>query len=269
MELPGFTVCSECTEKNIDCCPKINKRYCDPAIAGQPPFVLVSFVPAGYNVELVGKLDKLSHSCKANREVSNELHLLSQRIANQKLFAVCKVRAVAFSETEAKELARDIIKTVDSLHKVYTVRLGHPFPIHNDKLSLSADVDKVTLQDDTEECLSQAQKRIQLQHSKEVREVEQRTEEFKADLETDPIVEPGSLEEYMHLRYKCAMFKVTTEQVEEQLNLLKGKLDATVAKIKEYGDTEHKDTYMKAFEEKLGKSFNMEDKLIRYLGENI
>ncbi|QCQ67855.1 hypothetical protein ECIV_ORF100 [European chub iridovirus] len=269
--LPGFEVCNKCVDStcvdNRSCQQRVNKRYVDPAIIGQPQYALVSFVPAGYNVEVVNKLNKYSHMCKGNHEASNEMHMLAERVARQKLFAVCKVRAVAFSECEAKELARNIVKNVDSLHTVYTVRIGHPFPVHSGIKGMAEDTDHVTLQKDMEESLSEAQKRSREAQKQEIREVEQRAEMFKAEDQQTADAEPGSMDEYIRARYKYAMQRIALKQLEKEMEVIRGKCNKTREFIvTELRDSPHKDTYMNVLKEKMG---HMEDDMTRYLSEDL
>lgn len=269
--LPGFEVCERCVDAScVDmmCCQqRVNRRYVDPAITGQPLYALVSFVPAGYNVEVVNKLNKYSHMVKGNHEASNEMHLLAERVAHQKLFAVCKVRAVAHSECEAKELARDIVKNVDSLHTVYTVRIGHPFPVHSGVKGMSEDTDRVTLQKDMDESLSEAQKRSREAQKQEIREVEERAEMFKADDQQTADAEPGSMDEYIRARYKYAMQHIALNQLEKEMEVIRDRCDKTRKFIvTELHDSPHKDTYMNILKEKMG---HMEDDMTRYLSEDL
>ncbi|WTM26248.1 hypothetical protein ISKNVORF064 [Infectious spleen and kidney necrosis virus] len=242
----------------------LGTSYVDTAMAGQPGYALVSFVAAGFNNSLSQELCDMADSGDCSG-----LRAAAQKLRDQTLFAVCKIRGVADSAESAANIARHIVRNVDSSLPVYTVRIGHPFPVTT-KTGVAAERDAVNIQAEMDDTMEGAHRRAAEKQEQERQDVMRREAEFKAQASAGggPEDTPGTMEHYMCLRYKYASLRKAEDDLLARAADVAKKHMAVRAQIQELGDTPHRDNYMQVFKERLGPAVDT-DPLFAYLGLNI
>lgn len=220
-------------ELNISLFPRIERGYCDPSILNQT-IGLFSFIPA-------------------NGATPNK----------NGVFGYGKIRGVYNSIFEANTKATEIIKKFDSIHKIFHVNVGHPFPITN--LSIfSKDINEIDINED----LKINEENRKVEDEKEIENIKERQKKLLDSQNT----KPDDLELYIVQQVKLANLKWMFNRYEKELKDTQNKIIDVEENIKKLDNefpnylNEYKDKYFKACKEVGLDTTNMgDDNFIKYL----
>jgi hypothetical protein len=166
--------------------PHVERSVQDPVISGQK-YALVSF-------------------CQS---VKNPLNIV----------AFAKVRGVFETEEEATQRARYLIRKVDSVNKIHTVKVGCPFPIGEAILGKLDKVDTEEVDKDYVECEKKLRYYSECQEAKNQNDIQDRVEALKNDVKEDVARDPVDL--YILKRNKMATSAAMYDDYLERIEKLK------------------------------------------------
>lgn len=152
--------------------PKVNRKFVDTAVAGEPKFALFSYIP--------------TKNSKPDEDG---------------FYGFAKVRGCYHTIEEAQTRAETIVRDIDSTNSIFTCRVGAPFPICT--TGHAETVDEIDLRQKTEDTISQNVRARRRQDQKEMDEIKAKEEELKADVTKGPDPE----EDYITHRVKLANLK--------------------------------------------------------------
>lgn len=198
--------------------PMRENFYADTPIPGQT-FSLVSFVPAkGATPDKDG------------------------------VYGMAKVRGSYATERECDERAEQLIRNVDSYHKIFYAYVGRPFPC-TESSAFSEDINEVDIKKKISEVQSQSIKQKKKDEQKEIEEIKEREKKLLDESKRDD-VEP--IEQYTTLRTKKAQLSWTYIEHKKKLKEIESILIKTEKEIlelegenSEFADQFY-DKYMKA-----------------------
>jgi hypothetical protein len=198
--------------------PHLERAVHDPPIAGQK-YALVSFC--------------LSEANKFN------------------VVAFAKIRGVFDTVDEALAHARTLVRKVDSVNKIHTVRVGAPFPISD---SILGQVDKVDVDvDELDEKYAEAEKKLRYysdcQQVQNKQDIKDRVQALKDDVQEDMTKDP--VEQYILKRNKMATSAALYEDYVEKTRQLETIMIKTHAELKELETPEILDSYVQVYEKRL------------------
>jgi hypothetical protein len=210
--------------KGVNAFPRVNRRFADPPIAGQPKFALWSYIDKP-DTDMISFLDKIKDSLKP--EHKKQLAELNARPPLVK--GVGKIRGAYLTQREAEERAEEIVRDVDSTNSVFTCIVGVPFPLVTK--GMSEEVSEIDLQNQTEHTIAQNVRKQRQKDQKEMEDIKRREEELLRNAEKDPNADDE--ENYIaqrvklaHLRYSIAEHeKKQAECVENEKKVVKWLVD--------------------------------------------
>jgi len=190
--------------------PKIERGFCDPIMHNQK-IGLFSFIPA------------------------------KGATPNEKgVFGYAKIRGVFNSEYESTQKAKELIKKFDSMHKIYHVNVGYPFPVTTIS-DFSKKIDEIDIN-------SELQEEEEKQNQKDEEEMKNIKERQKK-LQESSKVKPDPLELYIIEKVKLANLKWTFFRYQKEMedtknNILKAK---NIIKTMEDENPKFKEEYLEKF----------------------
>lgn len=155
--------------KNVD------RVYIDPAISMQN-IALVSFIP-----------------CKGATPDA------------QGMYGFAKIRGCFNTILEADQRAEYIIRNVDSYHKIFYTKVGHPFPITTES-SYSADHNEVDIRKKVVDEFSSDIKKQKEDDSAQIKQIQEREQALKSDVSKEEV---DPYDEYITLKVKNAQLHWT------------------------------------------------------------
>ncbi len=180
--------------------PEVERRFIDPSIDKQK-YGLFTFVPA------------------------------KGATPNEKgIYGFAKLRGNFETQAEADERAEDIIRNVDSYHRIYHTLVGRPFPVTNTG-DLAQDVNAVQLQ----QAYSADVKKQREKEQKEIEEIKQREKELLDDVKK---TEEDIDDRYTTLHVKRAQLCWTYIETKKKLEQMTGLIARARREIEEI-DREH------------------------------
>lgn len=194
--------------------PVVDRVYADPKIP-QQNIVLFSFVPSkGATPDKDG------------------------------FYGFAKVRGVYDKEEEATQRADELIRNVDSYHRIFHAPVGRPFPITTLE-KFSADHHEVDLKKKTEDTMSNSVKQEREKELKDMRDIRERERKLKEDVkkEIDPI------DRYTELRVKKAQLSWTFMDIDKRKEEVKRLIFKARADLAEMDNKhpEFKDLYYEKY----------------------
>lgn len=161
----------------VPLCPKVERKYVDPPIPGQV-FCLHSFVPAnGATPDKDG------------------------------IYGMIKCRGVFNNLDEATQHGTEIIKTVDSLHKIHVSKVGYPFPMSLEE-KFSAEKKSIDIKEKTEEVINTEINEQKSKDKQVIKEIKEREQKLLDDVKT----EESPLDRYIMTRVKRAQLIWTVHE---------------------------------------------------------
>lgn len=232
----------------VDRFPKVERTYADPAIPFQK-FGLFSFVPA--------------KGAKPNEAG---------------IFGFAKLRGNYNTTIEANQRSEEIIRTLDSYHKIYHTLVGYPFPLTTSS-SYSLEVNEVDLRKQMTETISENIKQVKKSEADEISEMKAREEKLLAESEkakTGEVTEdPEDL--YTTLQVKRAQLSWTFLEHAKKMDEVRSIIIKTRRQIAEM-DKEHpgfRESYYKKYTDARKKSGldnkvrNEQDNFIKFMVEDV
>lgn len=189
--------------KSASMFPKVNRRFEDPIVPGQPKFALFSFVefPDREMDEFISLIGN-----HLPQDLRDRLRELKDRKCVVK--GVGKIRGAFNTQEEAAVRAEEIVRDVDSTNTVYTCLIGTPFPLVS--RGFSEEVVEVDLRSEVEHALATNVRNQRKREEKEMEEIKRREEELLRDSEKDPNADDQ--ENYITHRVKLAHLKYSISQ---------------------------------------------------------
>lgn len=154
---------------------KEERVYADPSINMQN-FGLISFIPA--------------KGAKPN---------------DNGIYGFAKLRGNYASELEADQQAENIIRNVDSYHKVYTTYVGRPFPLTLES-TFSSDHKEIDIRKDMVDSISSDIKSKKQEEKRQIKEVKEQKENLLKDVEKE---DEDPYDVYIALKVKNAQLSWT------------------------------------------------------------
>jgi hypothetical protein len=198
--------------------PHVERSVQDPVISGQK-FALVSF-------------------CISEKNPYN-------------VVAFAKIRGVYETEEEAANRARYLVRKVDSVNKIHTVKVGTPFPISEailgkiDKVEVDTDV----LNNDYLECEKKLRYFSECQEAKNQNDIQDRVEALKNDVKED--VARDSVDLYILKRNKMATSAAMYDDYLERIEQLKTIMIKTHGELIELESPDILKSYREVYEKRL------------------
>lgn len=147
------------------------------------------------------------------------------------IYGFAKLRGNFQTEREARERANHLIRYVDSYHRIYHTYVGRPFPLTQSS-DFTKEVDKVDLQRETTQAMSDEVKRQRDKEAKEMKEMEERERELLEDTSrTEEEVDP--LDKYTELCVKKAQLVWTYAETQKKMDQMKENIIKARQEIKE------------------------------------
>lgn len=188
-------------------------------------------------------------------------------------YGFAKIRGTYPTLEEANERAEDLIRNVDSYHKIYYTYTGRPFPCTTSS-NFSKDKTEVDIRKKGALTISQSIKRQKEADQAAIESVQKRKEELLKDTtQRDPNEEEDLEKEYTELKVKTAHLTYTYLEHQKMLDTIKplilkarervaeiNLIDASIAKT-------YKDRYMKA-RRQVGLPDD-DQSFIKYLNEDV
>jgi len=160
--------------------PKINRKFIDPIIPGNPRFALFSYIH--YDDP---NFRELLNNIKPEVSESVYKQLWDYHTNKKKgILGAAKIRGVFYTQKEADDYADELIQNVDSANSIFTCTIGVPFPLTTKGFSDS--LSEVDLQNQTEHVISQNVRNKRREDQKEMETLYQREQELMADVEKNP-----------------------------------------------------------------------------------
>lgn len=135
------------------------------------------------------------------------------------VYGFMKCRGVFHTVQEANQRAEDIIRNVDSYHRIQTSYCGKPFPVCSNSEKYAAEVEKVDMKKKSIETVSEDVREKRRQEKREMEEIKDREkkllEQSGEDFKEDPI------DTYTTLRVKKANLTWTYLKTQEKLAEIK------------------------------------------------
>jgi len=197
--------------------PKINRKFIDPPMQGEPRFALFSYVKAP---DVAADKDGF--------------------------FGVAKIRGVFYTADEADKRAEELIKSVDSVNSIFTCMVGVPFPLVCS--GHATETTEVDLQQKTEVAITENAREKRQKEQKEMDEIKERRENLMKDV--DPNIDKSE-DTYVEQRVKLAHLKFNISEHEikrKECIELKAKVLAYLIE-KSKLNPEYEETYMKRYKE--------------------
>lgn len=227
--------------------PRVERKYADPPIVNQK-FALVSFVPSPDSSP-----DK--DGC----------------------YGCMKIRGVFASIEEADEYAEHIVRNVDSYQSILTTFVGRPFPlIRCDAEKYGATLNKIDLNQKSEEVISKDVKTKRMEEHKEMAKIKEREDNLKKDVQRE-VEDIPTEETYTMLRVKRSQLIHTYVENKEKMDNLKQLIRDTDAEIRllDEKDESYKQEYLERYmEARKASGFDDDmvknsDTFMKYLGDDI
>jgi len=198
--------------------PVVERRYADPDMPSQK-FGLISFVPA-----------------KGATPNPNGI------------FGFAKLRGNFATNHEANDRAEEIVRDIDSYHKIYTTYVGRPFPLTVSS-RYSADTNEVDMRKDMTDTYRDDLKKKRDKESREMQEIKDREEKLLAESKIDENPQELAQDTYITLRVKQAQLSWTYLETEKKLAEMKEIILDTRQKIAELEaqDSTYKETYFQQY----------------------
>ena len=197
--------------------PATERTFADPSIPGQR-LCLVSFVPS-----VDAKPDK------------------------DGVYGMIKVRGSFETEEECDTRAEQLIREVDSYHKILHAFVGKPFPATTSS-KWSADTTEIDIKKKATEVISKDIKKQRQEDKKEIEEIKERERKLLEDVEKD--FDP--YERYIELRVKKAQLVWTYIETQNKMNEMKDSILNTRVEIQELDEenpefiSTYREKYMQA-----------------------
>ncbi len=179
--------------------PKVNRRFIDPPVTGEPQFALFSFIP--------------TKGAKPDEHG---------------FFGFAKIRGCYTTPDAAKDRAQDIIRDVDSTNSIFTCKVGLPIPVCSTRGDYE-EVDEVDIRKKTEQTISDNVRAKRVQDQKEMDEIRDREEALKADVSAGP----DPQEDYITNRVKLANLKFVIAEHKKKREECEELLDKCISWLKE------------------------------------
>jgi hypothetical protein len=189
--------------KNVNEFPRINRRFVDPSIPGEPKYALFSYIEHP-DVDMIKFLDEIKDGLKPkHKKQLDELNARPQLIRG-----VGKIRGAYVTQREAETRAEEIVRDIDSTNSVFTCIVGVPFPLVSN--GMSEEVSEVDLQQQTEHTIAQNVRKQRQKDQKEIEDIKRREEDLMRNAEKDPNVDDE--DNYIAQRVKLAHLRYSIEQ---------------------------------------------------------
>jgi chorismate mutase len=189
--------------KSVDVFPRINRRFVDPQVPGEPKFALFSYIDTPD--EDMNKFLKEIKSSLSDDQLE-KLEKLQNRTHIVK--GVAKIRGAYHTQQDATQRAEEIVREIDSTNSIFTCIIGAPFPLI--PVGMAEETIEVNLQDKTEQAIGQNVRNKRLKDKKEMDEINRREEELRSNAAKDPNAE--DVENYIAHRVKLAHLRYAIEQ---------------------------------------------------------
>jgi len=147
------------------------------------------------------------------------------------VYGFCKIRGNYPTVSQADERAEYLIKNVDSYHKIYTVRVGFPFPM-TESSDFSEEVNEIDIRKELSESVSNSIKGKKKDEQKIIQEIEESERALKEDVEKGP----DPIDQYTTLKVKKAQTVWTYLETRKKLDELKNIIIKTRREIAEMDD---------------------------------
>lgn len=200
---------------NVPCFPNIERGFCDPQIVNQK-IGLFSFFPA------------------------------KGATPNEKgIFGYGKIRGTFNSEFEANAKATEIIKKFDSVHKIFHIYVGHPFPVTT-LSDFSKKIDEVRIDsEEINEELNNFQKNQKEKEEEEMENIKKRQEKLQES--PNEKIEPITI--YTTEKVKLANLKWTLDKYKQNIIEIENNIFKAQDKIFEMNKKfpEFKNQYMENY----------------------
>ena len=221
--------------------PRRETRITDPEIPNQR-FALVSFVPA-----------------------------VGSKPDSKNMYGSMKVRGAYSSLEEASEKAKELIKKVDSYHKIYTVHVGKPFPITVSS-DYSGEVDEVQLDKQLAEMYSNDIKAKREKDERDMKEIQEREKNLTAEIKRET---EDPLEYYTMIQVKRANLLWTYMKTDEKMSEMRSSIVKVRKEISDFDEKEpelRKQYFNKYMEARKNSNIDEEkaqDNFMKYMCEDI
>lgn len=158
------------------------------------------------------------------------------------IYGIAKIRGTAKNISKADALAERIVKEVDSVNEIYTVKVGQDFPLTKEvrfieqthKVDLSDEVNEIKKVEERKK-MEDDKRNIKIIKEREKKLLEERETILKGTYEEDP------LETYTMLQVKRSQLLYVKKQKREELrNKVKPAIRKTMAEIQKL-EAEHPD----------------------------
>jgi hypothetical protein len=192
--------------------PKINRRFIDPPVQGEPKYALFSFIKSP-DYAMKNFLHKIESFLPEDHQ--KELKDLNER--KSVIHGIGKIRGAYFTEQEANMAARKIVQNVDSANSIFTCIVGSPFALVNE--GMSEEVAKIDVKNLVEQTLAENIRLKRVQEQKEKEEILARQDALKSAVKKDPVL--TELENYITARVKLAhlRYSIDKHKTERELAL--------------------------------------------------
>jgi hypothetical protein len=150
------------------------------------------------------------------------------------LYGFAKFRGCFASEMEADQRAEYLIRNVDSYHKIYYPRVGHPFPITTES-RFSAVQNDVDIRKTVAQEFSHDIKKQKDSDQQQIKEIQEREKLLKEDVSRDV---PDPYDEYITLKVKKAQITWTylehLKKIEELKHIIRSTRERLIVMDVEY-----------------------------------
>lgn len=169
------------------------------------------------------------------------------------VYGFAKIRGTFQNVQESDQQAIKIIKTHDSVNKIYHAKVGHPFPITNEN-KFSAEINKVDLR---ENAISNITSNVEKQKEEDAIKVKELKEKEEALIKDSAPFDPNHkktdderLDEYIILRHKIAQHAYAIEEGNIRMAEIKKNLVIKYRECESFESTfpNVKNTYLSRFE---------------------
>ena len=189
------------------------------------------------------------------------------------IYGFAKLRGHYETETEARNRAEFLIKSVDSYHTISIYHVGRPVPITIDS-KYAARVDKIDLKNNVVTTLSEDVKQKREKEKAEIEELKNREKKLLDEAKPDYVEDP--YDTYTTLRVKKAQLCWTYDRTFKQLEKVKEsiiKARAEIAKMDAENpefQKQHIERYMNARKQAgISEENTTEDNYLKYFVEDI
>lgn len=192
------------------------------------------------------------------------------------LFGFIKCRGTFLTDKEAQKRAKDIIRTTDSYHEIYTSYCGRPFPIGVDVQKYVKETDTVEIKKQAVELISEDIKQKKEEEKQEIEDIKRREQELMKQSSAAERNEPmDPMDEYIMTQVKKANLVFTYVRTQEKLAEMRKSIRSAYKRIHELDEIDktlmdkYHDRYMQARRDaKLPDIENDQENWMKYLCED-